>query len=528
MYADKNDLVKQAQYALTPQAVQSLNETQISRLSTVSELKEVKDIITSFTSGEMTVADVLNDKPLYKTKLFLYAAKVNVRPLKIPQLSGNGLNNGATARIIEVSTSLNWPYELSMAGVAEDIINDLITKVNAKQPSIDTENEQADLNQQRVVERSTQEIAKIDQDLTTWRTRINTAKEKAKAVLNSLGLSYNNNDIAANVNKALAEQLKVITRLNEEWKAIKSREYILTSTSIEINGNPLSAMAVEAMRLVKLLNNIYGLVNKSTELIRIENLATTDYQANFKAAIYRAVERIWLFPVGHDDGTFELTLVVRFKLNEDTNTNHPHTDCNSLSAGVCAYDKAACQLAAGQLKVQVKGGTAPYAIDWTASPTHNTLDQTPTQTITTPTGAITLSGADAGTTYTFTVIDAMTCRTTTSLSLPALPNHYVELPKSFTPKSDKPLSIQDITKTISILRVTRSAGVERLIEFSIYNRWGQLVYKAENVAPNDTAYGWDGTYKGQLMEAGSFFYTIKARLYNGEETTYQGNVYLLR
>lgn len=519
LYADKNDLVKQAQYALTPQAVQSLNGTQISRLSTVSELKEVKDIITAFTSGEMTVADVLNDKPLYKTKLFLYAAKVNVRPLKTPQLSGNGLSNGAIARIIEVQTNPNWPDELRMFGVAEDIINDLNAKVSAKLGTINTENTQADLNQQRIVERSAQEITKIDQDLNTWRTRINTAKEKAKAILNSLGLYYNDKDIIANVSRALAEQLKVITRLHEEWKAIKNREYVWRSTSIEINGNPLSAMAVEAMRLVKLLNGTYGLVNKSTELTRVENLVTTDYQANFKAAMYRTVERIWLFPVGHDDGTFELTLVARFKLNEGANTNNIYTDCNSLSASVCAYDKAACQLAAGQLKIQVKGGTVPYAIDWTASPTSNALDQTPTQTISTTTGAITLSGADAGTTYTFTVTDAMTCRTTTSLSLPALPNHYVEVPKAFTVNSEPPANL---------LRVTKSAGVERLIEFSVYSRWGQLVYKVENVAPNATSYGWDGTYKGQLMESGSFFYTIKAKLYNGEETTYQGNVYLLR
>lgn len=81
-----------------------------------------------------------------------------------------------------------------------------------------------------------------------------------------------------------------------------------------------------------------------------------------------------------------------------------------LTAGTCTDANDACQLSAGQIRVQAQGGTAPYSVTWVASPVGSTLNQTAPQTIATSGGTITLTGADGGATYTFTITDANGCQ----------------------------------------------------------------------------------------------------------------------
>lgn len=63
--------------------------------------------------------------------------------------------------------------------------------------------------------------------------------------------------------------------------------------------------------------------------------------------------------------------------------------------------------------------------------------------------------------------------------------------------------------------------------FRIYNRWGSLMYEAENFAPNDSGYGWDGTYLGERLNNGTYLYTIVAVNPRGKVTTLTGDVQLV-
>lgn len=62
--------------------------------------------------------------------------------------------------------------------------------------------------------------------------------------------------------------------------------------------------------------------------------------------------------------------------------------------------------------------------------------------------------------------------------------------------------------------------------FSIYNRWGQLVYTLQN----SYAKGWDGTYgdKSEYAEEGVYYYFIEVQFINGQKVTLKGDVTLLR
>lgn len=86
------------------------------------------------------------------------------------------------------------------------------------------------------------------------------------------------------------------------------------------------------------------------------------------------------------------------------------------------------------------------------------------------------------------------------------------LPNAFTPNGDTKNECFGLKKWGSI----------QLLEFSIYNRWGQKVFSTTN--PADC---WDGTYKGKYLDIGGYAYVIRAKTFCGDVKR-TGVVLLLR
>lgn len=70
--------------------------------------------------------------------------------------------------------------------------------------------------------------------------------------------------------------------------------------------------------------------------------------------------------------------------------------------------------------------------------------------------------------------------------------------------------------------------VEKIEDFEIFNRWGDIMYKLQNFQPNDPDNGWDGTFKGKLMDPGVYVYWAKIRFIDGSVEIYKGDVTLIR
>jgi gliding motility-associated-like protein len=64
--------------------------------------------------------------------------------------------------------------------------------------------------------------------------------------------------------------------------------------------------------------------------------------------------------------------------------------------------------------------------------------------------------------------------------------------------------------------------------FMIYDRWGEVVFSASNIAANDASAGWDGTFKGQLIKPDVYVYVMDALCENGEKVVIRGDVTLIR
>ncbi|MEO1436243.1 MAG: gliding motility-associated C-terminal domain-containing protein [Bacteroidota bacterium] len=66
------------------------------------------------------------------------------------------------------------------------------------------------------------------------------------------------------------------------------------------------------------------------------------------------------------------------------------------------------------------------------------------------------------------------------------------------------------------------------IDLSIYDRWGGLVYQSLGMGPNDPANGWDGQFKGQLVNPGVYVWQATVQFIDGFAETYGGDVTVLR
>ncbi len=118
------------------------------------------------------------------------------------------------------------------------------------------------------------------------------------------------------------------------------------------------------------------------------------------------------------------------------------------------------------------------------------------------------------TTYEVTVTDTAGCFTETyEANIDILRKYTLDVPDAFTPNGD---GYNDIL-------YVRGWGIEKILSFKIYNRFGELVFSTNN--KNE---GWDGTYKGKKQGSETFTYVVSVLTYDNEVITKRGNVKLLK
>ncbi|MES2479634.1 MAG: PKD domain-containing protein [Bacteroidota bacterium] len=103
------------------------------------------------------------------------------------------------------------------------------------------------------------------------------------------------------------------------------------------------------------------------------------------------------------------------------------------------------------------------------------------------------------------------CNDTICKDISALIVPRIDVPTAFTPNGD---GINDIL-------YVRGAAIQ-MMDFSIYNRWGQLVFRTSS-----TEQGWDGTFNGKPQPMESYAYVLNATFINGETESKRGNITLL-
>jgi len=68
----------------------------------------------------------------------------------------------------------------------------------------------------------------------------------------------------------------------------------------------------------------------------------------------------------------------------------------------------------------------------------------------------------------------------------------------------------------------------RLVNFRVYDRWGELVFQSNNFFLNDSAGGWDGIARGEAAAAGMYVWILEVEYADGARETMQGGATLIR
>jgi gliding motility-associated-like protein len=121
---------------------------------------------------------------------------------------------------------------------------------------------------------------------------------------------------------------------------------------------------------------------------------------------------------------------------------------------------------------------------------------------------------DFGTYWVDVTVGNCTNRDEIVVSNSHLCNCPVLLPNAFSPNGDLR---NDIFKLIN-------ANYIDIIQFSIYNRWGEEVFSSRN-----PTIGWEGDFKGNPCEVGTYHYVVRYTcLYTGKTDLLKGDVTLVR
>ncbi len=110
--------------------------------------------------------------------------------------------------------------------------------------------------------------------------------------------------------------------------------------------------------------------------------------------------------------------------------------------------------------------------------------------------------------------------TDSNFNLSCLVDKFVYIPNAFSPNDDG---------SNDVFRVFPKLGINaQVIQFLIFDRWGNNVYKSNNFEINSLTMWWDGTFKGEKMQAGVFVYYLQIAFDDGEVKAYKGHVTLIK
>ena len=158
-----------------------------------------------------------------------------------------------------------------------------------------------------------------------------------------------------------------------------------------------------------------------------------------------------------------------------------------------------------------------YDLDVVSSGTPQTITWTNAESLSCTDCLDAVANPIESTEYTLTVTSQDDCATTINFAVKVAKERDVFIPNVFSPNSD------GINDYFSIFGGPEVASVDH---FSIYSRWGELLYESNGFEINDSQKGWDGFFNGKKMNPGVYIYLAQLTFIDGVEEQYSGDVLL--
>jgi gliding motility-associated-like protein len=115
-------------------------------------------------------------------------------------------------------------------------------------------------------------------------------------------------------------------------------------------------------------------------------------------------------------------------------------------------------------------------------------------------------------------VDSAGCRSLDSVTVNVVKPRYVFVPTGFTPNND----------FVNDRLTVRGKEGTKILNFKIYDRWGELLYEVQDAKINDDSYGWDGKFRGEYMTSGMYVWYVEAQYIDGAKEIIKGSTTLIR
>lgn len=116
-------------------------------------------------------------------------------------------------------------------------------------------------------------------------------------------------------------------------------------------------------------------------------------------------------------------------------------------------------------------------------------------------------------TYFVKVLTEQGCTSYDTFKVRVLGSAVNAVPNMFTPNGD---GNNDLFRPILV-------GYSSMEIFKVFNRYGEEMYSTQTIGE-----GWDGTFKGQEQEMGTYFWLLKVKDPKGNSKIYKGDINLIR
>jgi len=197
----------------------------------------------------------------------------------------------------------------------------------------------------------------------------------------------------------------------------------------------------------------------------------------------------------------------------DTALSETNFTNNSSTAPVVPFavmasptDTTVGRLAPVSVHFEVTGGYLSR-INW--SPSEFISCTTCTETVITPPHDIL---------YELEVQNEYSCTAKANIQIKTFSSGRVNIPNAFSPNGDG---------RNDIFYIIGSQDIKIVKEFSVFNRWGQAVFRAENFPANDPGFGWNGMSNGKAASAEAYVYIVIIEFKDGTTQVFKGSVILV-
>lgn len=138
-----------------------------------------------------------------------------------------------------------------------------------------------------------------------------------------------------------------------------------------------------------------------------------------------------------------------------------------------------------------------------------------------PTGCsdcrLTLSSPRVTTVYNLTVTDTFGCTATKNILVRVDKLRRIFVPNIFSPNDDG---------ENDEFGIFAGKGTRRILNFTVFNRWGLQIYQARDFTPNDESKTWNGLYRGVELSTDTYIWFAEIEFEDGEREVFKGDVML--